>query len=336
MDGARRTASSNEWRRTGLPDHRLIGAVYAVLGELRLATDAAALALPVGFGDVPPLADVVDLGGSYDDLDHVLRVEAGPQSPADGPGRALTAAVHRHQRISDTILIAHGDLVLGDIEDSVVIATGAVEASSTLRCAVFAGHQITVGTDSGSLLVAGSRLSITMPGSRVKFSLLGGNTRPTQSKLAVHAAPEYQAKGPVSPGATVVAVNVARHDGAWNPKIRRVDWPSLDLADEGRGGNDPLAGNVAFLALSTPHSYHGAVQIRVRGLPGSVKVVGSGPIVDRQGRPVHGLEGWTVYRIEKDHTMICNGDRLLRVDHWKSQADPFAATARSGSRGFGS
>jgi hypothetical protein len=336
MDGARWTVSADDWRRTGLPDSRLIAAVFSVLGELRLASGDASLTLPLAFGEVPPAAQVDGLpGGWKKELGEAFLVAAGPKPPGKS-WPAPPAALHKYLRMTRAILIAHGDVIVNEARESVIIATGSVDIGLSYRSAVFAGRGITDARDAESLLVAGSRLSVTHPnwpdlGWRAGVGRPVGNgmlPKPPDRRLAVHAAPEYDFFLPIMDKDAVVAVNVAQYKGPPSTGPRRVDWPSLDLTDESRSPDNPLKENIALVATSTHDSYHGAVYIRIRGFSRMVKIVGSGPIVDAGGHPIPGVEGWSVYRIEQDHSMLCNGDRLVRVEHWKSQADPFKSSGR--------
>lgn len=280
MDGARWTASSSAWRRTRLPDSRLIGAVYALLGELRQATDDVTLALPVGFGDAPPLPEnVVGPPESPRNLDHVLQVAGDASAPSDGLGPTRTAATHNYGRLDGAILIAHGSVELGDVVDSVVIATGSVIAGSTTRSVVLAGQSVMVSQDADSLLAAGINVSVRMSfpsgggmgallptmgslpsaGGRVGIhepgDAQGGRqlSMPATPYIAVYAAPECYIGGwGCSP---TVVVNVAKLEtgdarvgadkgSSW--RVRRVEWPGLELGDEGRRRDDLLKRDATF------------------------------------------------------------------------------------------
>ena len=110
----------------------------------------------------------------------------------------------------------------------------------------------------------------------------------------------------------VVVINSARPDRWLKDHCRLIDWPALDLGDESRNRGDPFKGNVTLVPVSSATSYHGAVAVRVRG--GSGRILVSGPIADESGRPVPGVEGWSVYRIAQDYTMVYRGDHLLNAD----------------------
>jgi hypothetical protein len=127
----------------------------------------------------------------------------------------------------------------------------------------------------------------------------------------------------------VVVINAAQLDGWFKAQCRRIDWPALDLGDEGRDRGDPLKGNVDLVPVWSATSYHGAAAVRVRGVPGRIRVTGSGPIADESGRSVPGVEDWSVYRIAQGYTMVYRGDHLLDVDPQGSWADPFAAPHRT-------
>jgi hypothetical protein len=320
MDGVRRTISSGDWQRTGRPDPELVKSIAAVLAELRGAAGDPNRMLPVEFGSVSPSIHGPAAEGRSMSLVRAVDFAPGPPPPEQQPRSIPTAVVLRRDRASRSILIADGDVVIREARDSVIVATGSVEATSFSHCVILAGHRIRVGSDAGSVLAAGSRIEVT----RSHLSLWDPGPR---RAVAIHAAPEDGVEWAVD--GTIVAVNVARFEGPGRCIVRRVNRPTLDVTDEARGRGDPLKGNVAFVATSTPDSYHGAVHIRVRGYRGSVRVVGSGPIVDPGGRLLPGLEGWSVVRIEQDYTIVCDGGRLLRVEHWKSQADPFADEPRS-------
>jgi hypothetical protein len=318
MDGVRRTVSETDWRRTYNPDPRLTGAVASVLGEIRRATGDECVSVPVWFGEVPPTPAAGPVPAGWGgDLDRKFHVVSSPPSP-DGPEAALVPAVFRATHVKGSILVAHGDVVLTSATDCLIVATGAVEVSYTSRCAIFAGRLIRVSHDTESLLVAGARV-------RVSHSY--GEAEHPRHRPTLYAAPEFVSTNPHE--ARVVVISAAQPDRKLKAHYRLIDWPGLDLGDEVRGRGDPFKGNFDIMPVSSATSYHGAVAVRARGDSGRARVTREGPIADESGRPVPGVEGWSVYRIAQDYTMVYRGDHLLNVDRHESRADPFAPPHRT-------
>ena len=321
MDGMRRTVNSTTgdgsgWKRTGLPHSRLTQGIDAVLEKIRKATGDPTVSLPVRFGGVPLWSKQrPNYGRRLDDLVRGLYVwtvpfEGGPVAPI-GPG------LRRETRATGAIVLVHGDVVLSQADDCLIVATGDVRVTWTSRSAIFAGRLIEIRDDTESLLVASSQI-------RVEHS----HDEPghPRHRPAIYAAPAYVSTGPE--GAGVIVINAARQAGSLGPGGRVINRPDLDLGDEIR--NRPVKIN-----LDIVRAYEQFIFVQVRGVPGSVKVRESEPLVDSLGRPLPGLEGWNVQAIERDFTIISNNDRKLKVLHRKSMADPFPAYQWPGRHGHG-
>ena len=95
-------------------------------------------------------------------------------------------------------------------------------------------------------------------------------------------------------------------------QLRSIDWPALNVADEADKDSarvDRLDGRVASAYPIEGTRDHGAtVLVKVRTGVAAV-IEGRGPILDSAGAAIESLQGWSVYRVCQNDTMLVRAGR---------------------------
>jgi hypothetical protein len=277
------------------------------------------VALPVRFGAVAPGHDI-DAGAAspLKHIDRRLVVASGSRDP-------LTPGVLKAEKATESILIAHGDVVLNNADHCLIVATGAVEVTQAISCTIFAGRVIDAVNDLEGVLISGSKLRIQLTNHMMR----------AWTRKGIYSAPDVLTINGHGVKNDTIFLNSAPapRDGSQavapgDAECRSIDWPGLDFADASRSEGNQLEGRVFFLVTMYPFarlSLRGGgvfveVPHAVLGLDDTLgKVTPEGWCVDPRGRPIPGLEGWRVYRHAVGYTMVSHGPQLLDVEHRRHQ-----------------
>jgi hypothetical protein len=307
MDGVRSSAASSDWFRAGQPDSDLVLGVQAILDEVKEAAGEDRDRMPVQFDEVKATQFLpVGRNGESRIAEGMLHVTTSPML-ADGRRGPAVLEVARAER---SILVAHGDILISSANDCLIVATGAVRVNQSKRCAIIAGRIAEASNDEGSLIVSGSKLSAD------QFTWGRQNHDPT----SVYAAPDLLQ---ASRSYDLVVINSplddireSRFAGIHSRTLRSIRWPTLDLADESLADRIDLDESVAFLPRPIDGSREYGIDVRTRHRSGAAAfATGIGPILDPDGKPLEELDGWNIYRISRNYTMLFKGDRLVDVGH---------------------
>lgn len=261
--------ASGEWTTPGWKPIITRSYLNDLVDEVRRVTQRENLKLPIDFNGLTPPPSDGSLANQRDRL-HVVKDAKLPYPIS-------------------SLVLAEGNLHIARAEDCVIIARGAVCIGNSRNCVILAGHYLQLYVDTQDLLPTQSTVNLLMSGDLLRVTGLSRSICCGMKRIEI---------GGVDAGLTVLnSPPVVIKD---KTPIRTIDAPHLPF--QAAPERDPLAGKLQIVQLLT-----GRIAVRETGYEYELRV--GSPLNDAKGRPIRGLEGWTLNFITADYALFSNGRR---------------------------
>jgi len=293
LDRIHRLAADDDWRKEGVPDEQIEAWLDRLVLSIAKAADFPELKLPVRLADVRP----TDLA----------------------PGRRISQALVVGQnikqsglRLTNSVILADGNVELSDVEGCVIIARGGVQLQGSRYSVIVSGVLVAIqGSDgqgdaaNGSIIVSRRWAALKQAYGSLIWAPEGLSLDRTQRRFVIHLGAAGRDFGDSK---TVQVPDLPVESLAAHPLSQAVQVAGIVRADSTWV---PRPIDPRFMVRDRSAAEHMGIVFRHAGRRYVAEL--ARPIVDQAGQPVEALHDWQVTLITESLAILSNATTDVAV-----------------------